>query len=325
MKERPSPYSPEGDESKERQRIIETAGNLLAEHLLSQPNPKLLLDMDGVIFRADSLHVPELTTPEILVTLRLLEAQGVSIGPATGRGIHVVNYLREQELKLSGPAILEEGQTIIQNGQIEYLGHPNHRAYMDAIKATLQSHPEFLPEWHLVQSAAKVGQFTFAPGNFQWQGECRSSFWFHYDGDPSQDRKIVMGKFEPIFHQLAIEFGLNYDRDVAVNTFRMQPNEENGNLAIIGIKGKLDGNLIDKGIAAQHIEGTWAFAADGFGDAPLSRVTSIRNGVVIGIEGNLDTTSDATEFLLTANVVLRNPREFNDALRHASHVIGQSE
>lgn len=65
----------------------------------------------------------------------------------------------------------------------------------------------------------------------------------------------------------------------------------------------------------------WSFVADGFGDTPLAKITKTKSGVVIGIEGNLDITKDAPEFLLTADIVLKNPNEFTRALRHAANVM----
>ncbi len=312
---------PDKKEAAQREPIVKRAGELLANHFISQTQPQLLLDMDGVVFHADSLHDPRFTTLDIIPTLQLLEAQGIIIGPATGRGIHVTNYLREQGLQLSGPAILEEGQKIVQHGAIEYLGHPNHRLFMENMRGVLENHAGFLSRWHDVRVATQKGKFAFCAGNYQWQGDCRSSFWFEYDEDTSHDAEIVSTIFEPVFRTIADRHGLSYDRDVAVNFYRMQPSEENGNLAIVGIKGTLDGKIIHKGIAAEKLEGTWGFVADGFGDTPIAEVTKMRRGVVIGIEGNLDMTKDAPEFLRSADIVLRNPAEFTKALRHAAIIL----
>ncbi|MCL4359652.1 hypothetical protein M1555_00155 [Patescibacteria group bacterium] len=171
------------------------------------------------------------------------------------------------------------------------------------------------------KGTTREGKFAFCAGNYQWQGDCRSSFWFEYGEDASRDAGIVSTIFEPVFRTLAERHGLNYERDIAVNFYRMQPSEENGNLAIVGIKGTLDGKIIHKGIAAEKLEGTWGFAADGFGDTPIAEVTKARQGVVIGIEGNLDITKDAPEFLQLADIVLRNPAEFTKALRHAANIL----
>ena len=111
------------------------------------------------------------------------------------------------------------------------------------------------------------------------------------------------------------------ERDVELRVYRMQPSAKNGNLAIITVKGKLDGKTIDKGVAAERLSGPWGFVADGFGDTPLAKISKNRSGVVIGIEGNLDITKDAPEFLQLANIVLRNPVEFTKALRHTVSIL----
>jgi len=119
---------------------------------------------------------------------------------------------------------------------------------------------------------------------------------------------------------LALQFGMNYDRDVEMNVSRMQPSAENGNLAIVSIQGKLDSKTIDKGMAAERLSGTWSFAADGFGDSPLAKVVKNRKGLVIGIEGNLDMI-DLSEFLRLSDVVVRNPQEFTESLRQTISIL----
>lgn len=313
-------FRPPSEPIVQQEAAIRHAGKLLADYLAWQETPTLLLDMDGVIFEADSLHQPRLTTLDIVPTLQLLEDQGVLIGPATGRGMHVVEFLRNQGLQLAGPAILEEGQVIITDTETRYLGRPGHRAFMREMRSAMEGHPEFVSTWDEVRINAEDCRFTFCPGNSQWQGECRSSFWFHYQGYPEQDKAIVTTKIEPTLWELSSQHGLDYSKDVAIGVYRMRGSEKNGNLAVIGIKGTLDGQLIDKGTAAKKMTCSWGFAADGFGDTPLAVVTKSRGGVVIGIEGNLDLTKDAPEFLQKADATLRNPRDFTQALRHTASV-----
>jgi len=313
--------SPKSDENAKRDEVVEQAGELLADHLLAQSAPQLLLDMDGVIFHSDSLHSPKLTTPDIIPALLALEAQGIALGPATGRGPHVVKYLRESGLQLSGPAILEEGQTTIQNGVVLHLGHPNHIPYMANMRDVLRQDAEFLPGWNEVREATQRGELGFCGGNFQWQGECINSFWFEYGEDPLLEDNVISTKIVPVLRKLATKHGLNFDRDVAINHYRMQPSAENGNLSVVSIKGTSDGERIHKGTAAENLTGTWGFVADGFGDAPIAKVTKARQGVVIGIEGNLDITDDAPEFLQISDVVLKDPEEFARSLRHATRII----
>lgn len=312
---------PDREEASRREVVVKNAGALLARHFISVKNPQLLLDMDGVILQSDSLDVPKLTTLDVVSTLQLLEDQGVNIGPATGRGMHAVDFLRSQGLKLSGPAILEEGQVIVQNGIASHLGHPNQEKFIDTVRATIEHDAECVPTWNDVQEEVRRGKFAFSPGNFQWQGSSTAKFWFHYIGEDVRDAEIISTNFQPKLQALASQAKLDYDRDVELRVYRMQPSEKNGNLAIITVKGKLDGKTIDKGVAAERLSGSWGFVADGFGDTPLAKISKIRSGVVIGIEGNLDITRDAPEFLNSADIVLINPTEFTKALRHAVSIL----
>lgn len=312
---------PDREDSARREVVVKKAGVLLARHFLSTENPQLLLDMDGVILQSDSLDVPQLTTLDVIPTLKLLENQGVSIGPATGRGMHVVDFLRNQGLKLSGPAILEEGQVIVQNGIASHVGHPNHEKFIGSVRDTMKRDRGYVPTWNDVRKEAQGNKFTFCPGNFQWQGTSTDKYWFHYIGEDLRDVEIISNIFQSRLRILALQAKLDYDRDVELRVYRMQPSAKNGNLAIITVKGKLDGKTIDKGVAAERLSGRWGFAADGFGDTPLAKISKIRSGVVIGIEGNLDITKDTPEFLHLADIVLRNPAEFTKALRHAASVL----
>jgi len=148
--------------------VVKKAGMLLANHFLLQKHPQLLLDMDGVVFQSDSLDIPRLTTPDIIPTLKLLEDQGVSIGPATRRGMQVIDFLRNQGLEISGPAILEEGHMIVQNGIVEYLSHPNQEKFMNTVKAAMEQDEEYLPTWSDTLAEIQSGKFAFCPGNFRW-------------------------------------------------------------------------------------------------------------------------------------------------------------
>ena len=72
-------------------------------------------------------------------------------------------------------------------------------------------------------------------------------YWFHYIGEDLQDSEIISTKFQPRIQALALQAELDYERDVELRVYRMQPSAKNGNLAIITVKGKLDGKTIDKG------------------------------------------------------------------------------
>lgn len=312
---------PDRGDAAGRELVVKNAGALLAHHFLSMQNPQLLLDMDGVILQSDSLDVPQLTTLDVIPTLKLLEGQGVSIGPATGRGMHAVDFLRNQGLELSGPAILEEGQVIVQNGIASHVGHPNHEKFINIVRDTMKHDTGYVLSWSDVREEMQGDRFAFCPGNFQWQGTSTDKYWFHYIGEDIRDTEIILTKFQPKLRILAQQAELDYERDIELRVYRMQPSAKNGNLAIVTVKGKLDGRTIDKGVAAERLNGTWGFVADGFGDTPLAKVSKIRSGVVIGIEGNLDITKDTPEFLNSADIVLRNPAEFTKALRHAVNIL----
>lgn len=309
------------------EKATKRAGRTMAEHFLSQPKSDrtLLLDMDGVVMQGDSLHEPRVTNPHMIHALQRLEKLGIKIGCATGRSEHIVRFLRSQGLRLEGPAILEEGQTLIHNGVTEYLGHDNHRKFMKSINAAMTTHPEYSERWDKVR---RNYSFAFCPGNEQWQGDCRSSFWFHYDkdSDPKYDAMIVAKLFAPRLQKIAEFYELTPD-DLALSVYRMKPNENNGNLAIIGLKGRLKGEVINKATAAQKIKGSPVFVADGFGDMPLAEEIKRRGGPVIGIKGNLDESNEPNAFLdlVGSKNVLENPSDFVTALYHTADILDKNE
>lgn len=289
-------------------------GELIASHLsLGSP---LILDIDGVVCRADSLDRPELTTPAIITSVKTLENLGVKVGVATARGEHIVEYLRrEHNLQIEGPAILEEGQVLIKDGNKEYLAVPNHPKFIADLRQEFMLDPRFQDSWRMVKMIFESsGAPTFCPGNFQWQGECRASFWFFAHGDKDRDRQILTTIFESKLRKLAQKNELDYEKDLAVSVSRMSV----GNLGILSIKGRVDGLPVNKGTAAEKLVQPWVFAADGFGDTALAIVTKKFNGAVIGIEGNLDVSDEPPEFLKNADFVLRNPEELNLALSYAA-------
>lgn len=215
--------TPDRKDVVQREPIVKSTGEILVNHFLSQSHPQLLLDMDGVVFQADSLDVPRLTTLDIILTLQSLEAQGVTIGLATGRGMHAVDFLRSQGLQLSGPAILEEGQIIVQDGVTSHLGHPNHEKFINTVRATMERDAECLPTWDDVREEVQGDKFAFCPGNFQWQGTSTAKYWFHYIGEDLRDAEIISTKFQPRLQTLALQAQLDYDRDVELRVYRMQP------------------------------------------------------------------------------------------------------
>ena len=302
----------------EREAKVRNAGERLAEHLGSQVTPTLFLDMDGVVFCADGLRYPRITDYGVLSALISLESLGVQIGPATGRGLHVVQTLRDYGLQIQGPGIFEEGQMYVTNGEIHQFGHPNHPAFMNTLREAMTKHPDFVPTWDHVRPDTNA----ISPGNPQWQGRNRFSYWFSYDDNQERD-SVIVSSIRPFVEASADQHGLHPDNDIALTVYRMKPHKLNGNVAIVGIKGRHNGRDIDKGTAAHMITTprSWSFVADGFGDTPLANVTHSRGGVVIGIEGNLDMTNDASIFLARAHARLRDPREFAGALRHTASVL----
>ncbi len=282
----------------------------------------LLLDIDGVVCKADALVNPELTTQEIIPALKKLENLGVKLGVATARGVQIVEYLRDEHgLQINGPAILEEGQVFINDGHKNYLSVPNHPRFIADVRHILKLQPTFQESWQQVRTLFESNRaLTFCPGNFQWQGECRASFWFFAHGEKDNDREVLATIFEPILRELALENGIDYEQDLAVSVGRMSV----GNLGIVSMKGKVNGLPVNKGTAAEKLTQPWVFVADGFGDTPLAYVTKRRNGAVIGIEGNLDDSNEPPEFLRNADYVLSDPEEFAKALNYATICLKES-
>lgn len=302
--------------------LWQRCGAIMAEYLRAQHNPTLLLDMDGVVFQADSLDVPRLTTPDIIPVLSYIEELGVRIGTATARSTHVVDYLRDLGLRLQGPAILEEGQVVLSGEEAIHLTLPTHKDFMKTATDVLSAHTAFESTWEAVQENARKGTFSFCHGNYQWQGEYRSSFWFSYRGNQDIDHRTVAAVFEPTLRDIADLYGLAYEKDIAIATSRMAVN----NLAIVTIKGQANGQPIHKGMAAEKLlQGSWIFVADGFGDTSLAIETRRRtNGAVIGIEGNLDISNDVPEFLRSANAVLETPQDFVQSLQHTAYLLSKA-
>ena len=275
----------------------------------------LLLDIDGVVCKADSLDYPEITTPRIIAPVKALETLGVKVGIATSRGHHIVEHLSfEHGLNLAGPAILEEGQVLVLNGEKKYLTSPNHLKFIKSIRRTLMMHPSFQSSWQMVKTRYETeGLVTFCPGDTQWQGECRASFWF-FSNEKGNEDELIRSMFQPTLSKLAVIHELDYKNDLSVSIGRMSV----GNLGIMSIKGKKEGQPINKSAASNFLTDPWIFVADGFGDTTLAFVTKNFGGCVIGIEGNLDDSDEPKSFLRNADYVLSNPQEFAKALEYVA-------
>ena|SRR3989344_3021627 len=291
-------------------------GTLIANHLRSGNN--LLLDGDGVLLKPDSLDRPELTTPKIITPIKTLENLGIKVGVATARGGQIIDYLcNEYGLQMKGPSIIEDGHVVVSDGIRKNLASPNHSIFVADVRKRLLLHPEFQTSWNNVRTLSEVfDMFAFCPGGFQWQGKFRASFWFFANGD-KDDHEILSEVFEPVLRILAQENGLGYENDLDVSVGRMSV----GNLGILSIKGKINGESITKGTAARRLIQPWVLAADGFGDTALATVTKKFKGAIIGVEGNLDVSNEPPEFLNSADLVLRDPEELAFALSHAANCL----
>lgn len=288
-------------------------GVLIAEHL--SRGSALMLDLDGVVFEQDSLDYPRITTPNILSALKNLESLNIKVGVATARSVQVVELLKEKYgLRMEGAAILEEGQVFMNGGKKRYFSAPNHPKFIADVRSALRLQPTFRQSWQEVKNLFEAdGAVTFCPGNFQWQGECRASFWFFAHGENNRDKNVLTTISEPIL-RLARGNGIDFEKDLAVSAYRMSV----GNLGIVSIKGKIAGMPINKGTATEELTEPCIFVADGFGDTPLVSIIKRQNGAVIGIKGNLDESKEPPEFLSQADYVLNNPEEFAQTLHYAA-------
>ena len=273
---------------------IKSCAAAIAKHLGA--NRQLLLDVDGVICQADALDFPRLTAPSIISSIRGLEDRGIAVGVATARGMHIVDYLREEHsLQLEGSSILEEGQMLLREGRVEHTVPNAHRMFIRNLREKLQQHSGFRPLWQEVEAK------TFCPGDRQWQGQSRASLLFRAEDGIEEGYEILVS-IELTLAETAKANGLD-PQDIVIGVNRMSMN----NLGIITINGKKDGQYVDKGIAAKILEGSWVFVADGFGDSHLALVTKERGGLVVGIEGNLDVSSEPPKFLTQSHYVLVHP------------------
>lgn len=281
----------------------------------------LICDIDGVICKADSLDRPELISSQLIESLLLLESHGVAVGVATARGELIINYLRdEHSLHLNGPLILESGHLLIEGSEKKHLAGSHHKSFIEYVRKTLKTTAHFRNDWLAVQDDYKhSGATAFCPGNIQWQGECRASFWFYAHGEKENDQKLLAELFEPTVRYVAQSYGLSYEMDVSltVNRMKINNNTEGEQLGIISLKGKRNGVTIQKGTAAEQLKTPWVFVADGFEDMALADLTRSRNGAVVGIKGNLDDSDEPIQFLINADCILDNPDELAIVLYHA--------
>lgn len=274
----------------------------------------VFLDADGVLCKSDSLYVPEPITPHLFPAIRRMIQQGTTIGVATARPRHFIDYLQDTYgLTVKGPSILEEGQVVqMEDGSVEYLVSQRHLLFIQELRRRLMEHPDYRTTWEEVRDSSDDG-IAFCSGNVQWQGEARLSLWFRTDKGVDAGYRIIE-TITPQLHEIADRTALDV-RDIATPINRMSDN----NLGYITIKSAKEGREINKGIAAERLDGSWVFAADGFGDSHLAEETKRRGGIVIGIEGNRDVSSEPFAFLNNADFVLRNPDELSLAMHIAAN------
>lgn len=290
------------------------AGRRIADHLRSQPNPTLLLDMDGVVMQGDGFYRPTVATLGIIPVLRKLEEAGVKIGLNTSRGDQIVDFLRDNGLQVEGPRILESGQKITIGDTTESLSHPNLPNFIAEIEKKVEEHPESAATWpHVLRGEGKL-----CSGSPQWKGSRSMFVWFDTDYARETD---AIGQFQTMFKQLAVEHGLDFDKDVATSSFDMLPDERRGNITMLKVSGAINGKAINKVTPVDRLPDPWVFIADGPGDPPFAEATKNRGGFVVGIEGSIDRTSEIVDFLNMADLTLQSPFELARVLRYTANIL----
>lgn len=301
----------------------ETCGFLLVDHLRVHPSAIFLFDVDGVILQGDSLYEPTVTTMNVVPVLKDLENLGVSLGIATARGKGVLDFLRGLGLRFEGPSILEEGHISIFDQKEHFLSKPTHPQFIIRVQEVMKQHPFYKQEWEMVRLSEELSmEPLFCPGNYQWQGNHRISFWFSYKDGASSRGQEILHIFEPQLRQAAQVNRLSYEDDVDVKVSRTH-----GGLGVLRIAAKKTGEKINKGMAAKyymaHYNG-WIFVGDGFGDLSLAQQTKLQGGKVVGIEGNLDDVAEIKEFLASSDSVLQSPKELVETLQFTVNLLSRN-
>ncbi|MFA9288853.1 MAG: hypothetical protein ACEQSA_03165 [Weeksellaceae bacterium] len=286
------------------QEHIEHVSDLLVNRI--KEDQQILLDLDGVVLKSDSLQIADPTTFGMLPVLRDLEAKKVRLGLATMRGMHAISYLRKNGLQLQGDKIIEGGHVLLSDEGDHYLGHPNHRNFIQHATSYLENRPNYRKRWINVLKGLAPG--LYCRGNIQWQGENRASWWINTDQTPPEE---MLEFFTRLLEPIAAHSDLLLQRDVGISVSQMKKSP----LGIIGVKGRLDGEKIDKSTIAQFIKTPWSFVGDGFGDTNLCKETVRGQGIVIGVGGNLDRSDEVDTFMQGVTVKLQNPHELEQVFR----------
>lgn len=301
---------------------IDRCGVLLARHFLR--GEPLLLDADGVIVRSDALFSPRQISPSLVTVIKEIESLDIQVGLATARSEQFVEYLRAQGLRMQGPLILQEGQLLVADETRTYFVHELYRDFIHAAKSVVSKHSAWRESWYPVWSSG-LKDMVFCPGNRQWQGDSRASFWFYTDGDLERNTTMKEALLDPMIDVVGESFGLerNVDFTTSLGLLSLANHGKAGFLGMVSIKGMRNGTSIDKSVAADLYGRPVVFVADGVGDVQLGKWNRGR-GINIAIEGNLDVSSDPDRFYRLSELILRNPSELAMSLFHAARIIEQS-
>lgn len=259
---------------------------------------QLLLDGDGVLAKSDSLTRTKWLEPALIKSIRRLETLRVKVGVGTARGEHFVERLRAEGLLINGVSILEDGQAVIKKGVLQYLVSPQHLRFIGDLRERLKQSGSCRKSWFEVLSAPE----TFCPGNHQWQGRARASWWFSQTGDFTHDALKMQKIFWPILKQAAEKYNLVIGIDVGLSLIRMRGN----NLAIMAVRC----NGFEKASAIGYLDSPAVLVADGEGDLNLGTGILAGGGGILGIGGNLDISGEPTRFLRDkADWVIDSPQQ----------------
>lgn len=275
--------------------------------------PLLLLDMDGVVVRSNSLHHVDFITPRILPALQGLETGGVKLGVATARGFHIMKFLRSYGLTMDGPAILEEGQVLHSKGEKISLVSDRHLRFTKALVTHIATLSNFRPSWDAVRMDGRISRNPlFCLGDVQWQGESRTSLWFA--DHESLDDVFVRETFLQHIRPVAARHGLSVEKELSLSVNRMVVED----LGFVTVKAAIDGMPFNKSFAALNIKEPFGFIADGIGDEELGQHALANGGIVVAVGDNLDKSSEPERFKKMATMTMQNSHILTESLLYTA-------
>lgn len=304
------------------------AGETMARFLAKQENPLLLLDVDGVLLKANNLEEHEVLTETLIPAVVSLERQEqpgfnkVSVGLATSRPSIAAEFLKAQITSggigplLEGASVFEQGFHFKKGDNDIFLGHPKHTHVIGDFQTHITDHPSYRKTWKEVEKETKDPK-AFSGGNFQWNGPGITFIWMlEREGKPT--RQEIENLIHEILTPIAKKHALdpNEHLHIGINTM-------DSGLIFVAVKGKHNGEPIHKATPHEHMppEG-WIFAADGTGDKPMAELTKKRGGLVVAINENIDKPSaEIKEFVDNADIQVDNAEEFAHALHYATHLL----